>query len=251
MQTIQPTWHAPGNVRAMSTLRGGGASAAPYDDGRGGAGLNLGTHVGDDPSAVSANRHALLSLLPAEPVWLNQVHGVTVINAEHAAGVPDADASIATRPGVVCAIMTADCLPVLLHDDAGKVVGAAHAGWRGLAGGVLQRTVQAMRDAGAIGIGAWLGPAIGPKTFEVGQDVRHTFLSQDARAEAAFVSIAASPGKYLADIYQLARLVLLDAGVTTVSGGGYCTVSEVHRFYSYRRDGRTGRMASLIWMTET
>lgn len=251
MHTIHPAWRAPGNVRALSTLRGDGASAAPYDDGLGGPGLNLGTHVGDDPLAVCANRQALLPLLPTEPAWLNQVHGVTVVNAQHATGTPDADASIATRPGVVCAIMTADCLPVLLHDHAGKVVGAAHAGWRGLAGGVLQRTVEAMRDAGAIGIDAWLGPAIGPESFEVGHDVRQTFVSRDARADVAFVSIPASPGKYLADIYQLARLALEDAGVTTVSGGGYCTVTEANRFYSYRRDGRTGRMASLIWMSET
>lgn len=250
MQTIHPTWGAPENVRALSTLRGGGASAPPYDDGLGGAGFNLGTHVGDDPSAVCANRQALRTLLPSEPAWLNQVHGVTVINAGHAVGTPDADASIATRPGVVCAILTADCLPVLLHDHAGKVVGAAHAGWRGLAGGVLRRTVEAMHDAGAAGINAWLGPAIGPATFEVGDEVRQIFLTQDARAEAAFVSIAASPGKFLADIYHLARLALHDAGVTTVSGGRFCTVSDATRFYSYRRDGRTGRMASLVWMAD-
>lgn len=250
IQTIHPSWGAPKNVRALSTLRGGGASAPPYDDARGGGGLNLGMHVGDDPLVVSANRHILRKGLPSEPVWLNQVHGVTVINADHAAGVPDADASIATRPGAVCAVMTADCLPVLLHDHAGKVVGAAHAGWRGLAGGVLQRTVEAMRNAGASDIDAWLGPAIGPKSFEVGEDVRQAFIMRNACAEKAFVSIATSSGKYLADIYRLARQALHDAGVRTVTGGDYCTVSEATRFYSYRRDGRTGRMTSLIWLTE-
>lgn len=250
IQTIAPTWHAPANVKALSTLRGGGVSSSPYDDGRGGGGLNLGMHVGDDPLDVSANRQILRKVLPSEPVWLNQVHGMTVIDAGHAAGVPDADASIARHPGIVCAVMTADCLPVLLHDHAGKVVGAAHAGWRGLAGGVLQRTVEAMRVAGASDIDAWMGPAIGPVAFEVGQDVRDAFVIRDARAETAFVSRAASPDKYFADIYQLARIALHEAGVMTVSGGGYCTVSEGNHFYSYRRDGRTGRMTSLIWMTE-
>lgn len=249
MDLIVPEWtRAPENVGALSTTRRGGRSAGPYDDADGGGGLNLGIHVGDDPEAVRANRALLKSLLPAEPVWLTQVHGTRVVDAGTAAGAPEADASIATVPGVVCAIQTADCLPVLFCDTAGKAVGAAHAGWRGLAGGVLENTVAAMRDAGASEIVAWLGPAIGPQRFEVGPDVYDAFTVKDGGMAAAFQPLAGSHGKYLADIYALARRTLQGAGVQDISGGGLCTVTGQKRFYSFRRDKVTGRMASLIWL---
>ncbi|OWW20033.1 peptidoglycan editing factor PgeF [Noviherbaspirillum denitrificans] len=249
MDLIVPEWTgAPASVGALSTTRRGGSSTGPYDDGEGGGGLNLGIHVGDDPQAVSANRALLGARLPAEPAWLTQVHGTRVVNANTAEGAPEADASIATAPGVVCAIQTADCLPVLFCDVAGRVVGAAHAGWRGLAGGVLENTVAAMRDAGASDIMAWLGPAIGPQRFEVGQDVYDAFAGKNPRTVASFQPIAGSNGKYLADIYELARLTLQRAGVLHISGGGLCTVTEQKRFYSFRRDKITGRMASLIWL---
>lgn len=268
-----PDWpELPPNIGALSTLRGGGVSLAPYDDGAGGGGLNLGTHVGDDPAAVAQNRARVRLLLPAEPAWLTQVHGTTVLDAAgvHSAfqvtpseasapqtdalrasspeaAAPQADASIAGKPGVVCAIMTADCLPVLFADTDGRVVGAAHAGWRGLAAGVLENTVAAMRAAGAGEILAWLGPAIGPQNFEVGEEVRQAFMDADERASAAFLPYINVSGKYFADIYQLARLALQRQGVSRIAGGGFCTVADRVRFYSYRRDGVTGRMASLIW----
>lgn len=249
MDFLIPDWKdAPGNIGAISTTRKGGLSQAPYDDGEGGGGLNLGIHVGDDPGRVHANRALLRATVPSEPAWLSQVHGITVLDAAHVAGAPQADASMTTQAGVVCAIQTADCLPVLFCDAAGQVVGAAHAGWRGLAGGVLETTVKRMRAAGANDILAWLGPAIGPHRFEVGQEVFDAFIAREAQMAQAFVSIADAPGKYLADIYQLARLALASVGVDRVSGGGLCTVSDRNRFYSYRRDGTTGRMASLIWL---
>lgn len=240
----------PDSVAALSTTRRGGVSAAPYDDAAGGGGLNLGTHVADAPQSVAANRARLRALLPAEPVWLRQVHGVRVIDAASALAVaepPEADASISTRPGVVCAIMTADCLPVLLADEHGRVVGAAHAGWRGLAGGVLQATVEAMRAAGAGHVLAWLGPAIGPRAFEVGEDVVRAFTDV-GDAAGAFRPLPGRAGKYLADLPALARRALAEAGVTDVAGGERCTVDEARDFYSFRRDGVTGRMASLIWI---
>lgn len=257
---LRPHWpDLPERVGALSTTRAGGVSPAPYDDGSGGGGLNLGTHVHDAPRHVLDNRARLRSMLPAEPAWLNQVHGTAVADAAavalaQAGGAPppDADASIATAPGVVCAVMTADCLPVLFCDAAGAVVAAAHAGWRGLADGVLGRTVAAMRAAGAGEILAWLGPAIGPTQFEVGGEVRDAFLAAapDAGAQlqlgAAF--LPGRPGKYLADIYALARCLLQADGVLRIAGGEHCTVSEIQRFYSYRRDGVTGRQASLIWL---
>lgn len=236
----------PPAVGALCTTRGGGVSAAPYDDGAGGGGLNLGLHVGDVAARVMRNRALLQARLPGAPVWLNQVHGAHVVDAAAVDGVPDADASFTTRPGVVCAIMTADCLPVLFADRAGAVVAAAHAGWRGLAQGVLPNTVARMRDAGAGDIQAWLGPAIGPQAFEVGTEVRAAFADVDPAAAAAFV--AQPDGKYLADIYRLARLALAGCGVQQVSGGGFCTVGDAARFYSYRRDRVTGRMASLVWI---
>ncbi|MGK5027287.1 peptidoglycan editing factor PgeF [Janthinobacterium sp. RB2R34] len=252
---IVPHWPGlPANVSALSTTRAGGVSLAPYDDGQGGGGLNLGVHVSDDPGHVAQNRALLATVLPAQPAWLNQVHGVAVADAASLAGrVADADASVASEPGVVCLVMTADCLPVLFSSKDGQVVAAAHAGWRGLANGVLQRTVQAMRERGAVDILAWLGPAIGPRQFEVGPDVAQAFLdgATDAAERQAFQNgfkaIADTPCKYLADIYALGRLMLAREGVTQVAGGEYCTVSEAAQFYSYRRDGVTGRQASLIW----
>ena len=238
----------PANVGALSTTRSGGLSVAPYDDANGCGGLNLGTHVGDAPEAVAGNRALLRALLPAEPAWLTQVHGTRVLDAAAVAGAPEADASIATQPGAVCAIMTADCMPVLLADAAGRVVGAAHAGWRGLAAGVLQNTVAAMRDAGAGEILAWLGPGIGPQAFEVGEDVRDAFAHLGAASVAAIAPMTAKPGKFLADLPALARLVLAQLGVSSVAGGSDCTVADARRFYSYRRDRVTGRMASLIWL---
>jgi polyphenol oxidase len=249
MDLILPDWpDAPANIGAFSTSRRGGFSRSPYDDGNGGGGLNLGLHVGDAPEHVGQNRRLLQSLLPARPVWLNQVHGATVVDAAAAADTPNADASVTNQRGVVCAIQTADCLPVLFCDAAGNVVGAAHAGWRGLANGVLQNTVQAMRNMGAIDILAWLGPAIGPEQFEVGEDVLQAFSAHGPETETAFKPRNDSTGKYLADIYQLARIVLAKYGVAKIHGGNNCTVSDAGRFYSYRRDRITGRMASLIWI---
>lgn len=241
--------NVPANINALSTVRAGGVSRAPYDDGSGAGGLNLGVHVGDEPEHVRHNRALLRQLLPAEPAWLSQVHGVTVVDAADVGDVPpQADASIATRPGVVCAIQTADCLPVLFCDTQGQVVGAAHAGWRGLAHGVLENTIARMRGAGANKILAWLGPAIGPDSFEVGRDVFDAFVTRDAGLAVAFRPDAKRQGKYWADIYCLARTILAQAGVLHVYGGGLCTVNEPRRFYSYRRDKTTGRMASLIWI---
>jgi len=250
MEILQADWDsAPTKVRALVSLRYGGFSAAPYDDGEGGGGLNLAAHVGDDSQCVRQNRHLLRPLLPAEPAWLTQVHGTTVVDAATVAtDPPQADASIATRPGVVCAILSADCLPVLLCDRAGRVVGAAHAGWRGLAGGVLERTVAAMRAAGADEILAWLGPAIGPQAFEVGEEVRQVFVERDAGVGNAFVPVAHRAGKYHVDLYRLARERLRQAGIESVSGGGLCTYSDRRRFFSYRRDGVTGRIGSFIWL---
>ncbi|CUI09251.1 COG1496: Uncharacterized conserved protein [Janthinobacterium sp. CG23_2] len=247
----------PAGVRAIATTRLGGVSPAPYDDGAGGGGLNLGDHVGDDAALVGLNRARLRQSLPCEPAWMSQVHGVAVVDAatvRPGQPVPVGDASIAKVPGVVCAIMTADCLPVLFASRDGKVVGAAHAGWRGLAAGVLRETVAAMRAAGAGEITAWLGPAIGPARFEVGSDVVDCFIAEahgadeESQSAQCFAPCPGRPGKYLADIYWLARIALARDNVTDVSGGTYCTASEPGRFYSYRRDQLTGRQASLIWI---
>ncbi len=245
-------WPAlPEGIGTLSTLRSGGVSLPPYDDGAGGGGLNLGTHVGDLPDAVVRNRALLRALLPAEPAWLNQVHGIGVVDAGEALAqdsLPDADASIATKPGIVCAIMTADCMPVLLADRQRRVVGAAHAGWRGLAAGVVEATVARMRDAGGTDLVAWLGPGIGPARFEVGDDVRRAFARLGDQAQQAFVPLERTSGKYLADLPALARLALSAVGVTEVAGGGHCTMSESENFYSFRRDKITGRMATMIWI---
>lgn len=250
MNLIYPDWSgAPAKVRAFFTTRNGGVSLAPYDDGTSGAGgLNTATHVGDNPAHVAQNRARVRALLPAEPVWLNQVHGAAVVDAAGATGIPDTDASFTSRSNVVCVVQTADCLPVLLCDAAGSAVAAVHAGWRSLAAGVIENTVRRMREAGAGDILAWLGPAIGPQAFEVGEDVLEAFAALSPHAPEAFRARPDQPGKYFADIYALARAALAQVGVARVSGGGFCTVTEKHRFYSFRRDDVTGRMAALIWL---
>jgi hypothetical protein len=238
-ESIVPAWPAPANVRAMTTTRRRGRSGGAFAD------FNLADHVGDDPAAVAANRARLRLHLPAEPLWLRQVHGVRCVVAEAAAPGIEADASVSFRPGTVCAVLTADCLPLLFCDVAGTVVAAAHAGWRGLAAGVIENTVAAMRRPGDE-LMAWLGPAIGPRAFEVGDEVRAAFLAHDAAAAAAFVPHG--PGKWLCDLYRLARQRLEALGVRRIAGADFCTASDADRFYSYRRDGATGRMASVIWM---
>ena len=252
MRSLPLHWPAlPGGIGVLSTLRSGGVSLPPYDDSKGGGGLNLGTHVGDRPEAVERNRLLLQTLLPSEPAWLNQVHGVEVVDAQRVIterSLLTADASIATQAGTVCAIMTADCMPVLLADRRGKVVGVAHAGWRGLAAGVVEATVSRMSAAGARDIVAWLGPGIGPAHFEVGEDVRQAFSRLGGAADRAFMAMVGQPGKYLADLPYLARVALSAVGVHEVSGGEHCTVSEPEHFYSFRRDRVTGRMATLIWI---
>lgn len=246
---IVPDWQAPENVRAFSTVRSGGVSACPYHGGTlSEGGLNLALHVGDDARCVRQNRERLRRFLPAEPLWLNQVHGSQVVEAGEVEGTPDADASFSVKRHAVCLIQTADCLPVLFCDRAGRTVAAAHAGWRGLAGGVLEATLCRMREAGAGEILAWLGPAIGASCFEVGDDVREAFVSRYAALDDCFSVRPERHGKYLADIYALARHVLAGQGVRAVSGGDFCTVSDAARFYSYRRDGVTGRMATCIWL---
>jgi hypothetical protein len=235
-----PDWPAPANVKSLQTTRNGGSSVAPY------ASLNLGSHVGDNPLQVNRNRMLLEPLLPSEPVWLNQVHGVTVIDAGQASCLPQADAIVSTHRGAVCVVMTADCLPVLLCDEQGTVVGAAHAGWRGLCDGVIESTVAAMSVPPAT-LMAWLGPAIGPAAFEVGEEVRSAFVAKQAQAAMAFVPGAG--GKWMADIYQLARLRLQALGIQRIYGGELCTYRDPQRFFSYRRDGVTGRMGTFIWLS--
>lgn len=238
---IYPDWPAPEAVSAVSTTREGGLSHPPY------ASLNLADHVGDRPQAVRENRRLLSECLqlPAEPLWLQQVHGDSVVACHESGPRPAADASYTIGAGAVCAVLTADCLPVLFCDRQGTRVAAAHAGWRGLAGGVLERTVAALAVA-PDQLLAWLGPAIGPRAFEVGAEVRSTFIAQHAEADGAFA--AQVNGRWLADLYRLARIRLRAAGVRAVYGGSFCTFSEPERFYSYRRDRVTGRMASLIWL---
>lgn len=236
---VVPDWPAPPGVRALVTTRKGGASRAPWHE------FNLGDHVGDDADAVAANRARLRALLPAEPRWLAQVHGTRCVDAARVEGRTEADASVTRERGVVCAVLTADCLPVLLCAADGSAAGIAHAGWRGLADGVIESAVAALGMPGGRLL-AWLGPAIGPRAFEVGDEVRARFTEADAGAAAAFV--ARGEGKWLCDLYALARRRLHALGVERVAGGGECTVADAARFYSYRRDGVTGRMASLVWL---
>lgn len=234
---LVPDWPAPRGIRAATTLRAGGTSGGVF------ASLNLGAHVGDDPHRVAANRQIIREslALPAEPLWLEQVHGTRMMPAKDSED-RRADGSYTRETGVVCAVMTADCLPVLLCDRAGTRVAAVHAGWRGLQAGVLEAAVAAL---GTTEVLAWLGPAIGPKAFEVGEDVRLAFLDRTNKAADAF--LPGADGKWLADLYTLARLLLGESGIDEVYGGDHCTHGDPERFFSYRRDGQTGRMASLIW----
>ena len=238
---VVPEWPAPPGVKAFVTTRAGGVSSPPYDS------LNLGFATDDDDQAVAANRARVGALLPGEPRWLKQVHGANVVEAESVGERPEADASVAREAGTVCAILVADCLPILLADRHARVVAAAHAGWRGLAAGVIDNTVAAMRRSGAQprDLLAFIGPGIGPRAFEVGDEVREAYVSRDAGAAGAFVPHAR--GKWLADLPALARRALARCSVDAVYGGELCTYSDAARFYSYRRDKDTGRMAGLIW----
>ncbi|MFZ9529663.1 MAG: peptidoglycan editing factor PgeF [Burkholderiales bacterium] len=235
---IVPEWPAPAHVHALVTTRAGGVSTGRY------ASLNLGLRSEDNPTAVAENRARLQQLLPQAPRWLAQVHGSTVVDADQLTDVPQADASVAQLPGTVCAIMIADCLPILLTDTAGTCVGAAHAGWRGLAGGVIANTIARMPAVPA-NLMAWIGPGIGPLAFEVGDDVLDAFCAIAPERRAAFR--AHKPGKWLCDLPALARDALHRAGITRIYGGDLCTYADARRFYSYRRDGITGRMTALIW----
>lgn len=241
MSLITPDWALPATVRAVSTTRAGGVSQSPWDS------LNLGAHVGDDPLHVAANRQQLVELgaMPAQPVWLDQVHGTDVLRlTRHTPHSLRADAVYTRERGLPCAVMTADCLPVLFCSLDGREVAAAHAGWRGLCAGVLEATLAAF-SAPPEEVMIWLGPAIGPTAFEVGPEVREAFLAQNLHDDVAF-----SPAgkKYYADIWQLARMRLVRSGVRHIKGGGLCTLSDPAQFFSFRRDGVTGRMASLIWL---
>ncbi|NNF17081.1 MAG: peptidoglycan editing factor PgeF [Gammaproteobacteria bacterium] len=237
-------WPVPEFVRAGTTLRNGGISRAPFDT------LNLGAHVGDNDAHVRHNREVVSERLglPREPLWLNQIHGNTVVDADASNGnrIPDADAAVTRRRETVLAILTADCLPLVLCDPENSVLAAAHGGWRGLAGGIVTATIKAMQ-ADAKDLYAWLGPAIGPSRFVIGDDVRDAFVSVDATLTACFVPTASD--RYLADLYAIARRQLTVAGVARISGGHWCTYSDAQRFFSYRRDQQTGRMATVAWMT--
>jgi YfiH family protein len=241
---LVPDWPAPASVRAVTTTRQGGVSQGCY------ASMNPADHVDDDPVAVMANRQYLQQALdlPGQPVWLQQVHGTTVVNAATAGTSPAADAAYSLEAGVVCAVLTADCLPVLLSDTAGQCVAAIHAGWRGLVAGVIEQAARATGRPGNALL-AWLGPAIGPSAFQVGEEVRDSFMAHDQAAVGAFRQ--GTDGRWFADLYQLARQRLADCGVTAVYGGEYCSFTDPERFYSYRRDGVTGRMATLIWLEES
>lgn len=241
---IVPSLADDAGIRALVTTRSGGVSAGEF------ASMNLARHSGDAPDAVAENRRRLQAFLPSAPVWLDQVHGTTVAVLDGTPSVPRpvADAAVTRAPGVVVAVQTADCLPVLFADRRGSAVGIAHAGWRGLAAGVLESTVAALRDLGVQpdDVHAWIGPGIGPRAFEVGADVHTAFCAHDAGAASAFVALR--PGKWTADLGALAGARLAAAGVGIVTGGGFCTHDDSGRFFSYRRTQLSGRMASLIWL---
>ena len=247
---IIPNWPAPINIHALQTSRYGafgegaknGFSLAPYNN------LNLGSHVGDSPMHVMQNRQFLRQFLPSEPVWLNQVHGINVVDAAQTDCLPEADASFTNCKNVVCVTMTADCLPILVCDTAGTIVASIHAGWRSLCNGVVEAAISTMRaklPVNSANLMAWLGPAIGPNAFEVGAEVREQFLAQDASAQLAFKP---HKNKFLCDIYTLAKQRLNHLGITQIYGGGECTYSHSENFFSYRRDIVTGRTATLVWL---
>lgn len=241
---IQPNWPAPKNICAIQTSRQGGFSQAPYDS------FNLAMHVGDDAMTVAKNRQLLNPFLPSEPVWMNQVHGITVLDAAKSSCLENADASFSRQKNVVCVTMTADCLPLLMCDKNGTVVAAAHAGWRGLCDGVIEATIEKMAVPPE-DILVWLGPAMGPESFEVGEEVRQAFLTHDAQAEKAFKKLNAE--KWLCDLYALAKQRLNAIGIQQIYGASinenFCTFQQQDQFFSFRRDQTTGRMASLIWLT--
>ncbi|OZG71506.1 multi-copper polyphenol oxidoreductase [Hahella sp. CCB-MM4] len=242
MELISPDWPAPDGIKAVSTTRTGGVSLPPYHS------FNMGDHVGDDATRVEANRFQLagsLNLGAEDIQWLKQVHGTQVFKMEEVLPDVEADAVYTCRTGKACSIMTADCLPVLFASFDGNEVAAAHAGWRGLVSGVLESTLGCFKNPSETM--AWLGPAIGPEVFEVGDEVRQEFLGKDKQMAEAFKPSPVNSDKWVADIYLLARMTLLSVGLSSIYGGQYCTLSEPERFYSYRRDGITGRMASLIW----
>ena len=259
---IIPNWPAPANIHALQTTRNcvnghGGFSHAPYNS------FNLGDHVRDNPNNVAQNRQLLSQHLPSEPIWLNQVHGINVVDAANTVCLPEADASYTNRKKVVCVTMTADCLPILVCDTAGTIIASLHAGWRSLCSGVIEATILTMRAKLPVDsnqLMAWLGPAIGPNAFEMGAEVREQFIKIDKKSEAAFKSFDGKShndktlsDKWLCDIYQIATQRLNNVGVTQIYGGGtcnepWCTFTDENRFFSFRRDGDTGRMATLIWM---
>lgn len=242
MTALYPNWQVPNNIKALMTTRTGGMSIAPFDS------FNLGNHVGDDPSAVKKNRDLLVEQfdLPHFPVFLNQIHSTRVLELPYSGNDFNADASYSNQPNQVCLVMTADCLPVLFASKNGNEVAAAHAGWRGLCDGILEETV-AKFQCPHNDIIAWFGAAIGPTAFQVGQEVVEQFMAWDNQAEQAFTIDPNSEGKYLGNLYQLATQRLNKLGITQISGGERCTYTEKDHFFSYRRDGKTGRMASLIW----
>jgi YfiH family protein len=241
LELIRPDWPAPARVQAVSTTRIGGFSAGPYES------LNLGTHVGDDPELVERNRMFLVDALgyTATPRWLDQVHGTDVVIADECEMNTTADAAVTAVQGIACSIMTADCLPVLLTDRSGTQVAAVHGGWRGLVGGILEQTVAvfAARGVSAGDLMAWLGPAVGPDTYEVDVSVADSLADADKSAV-----VQTDPEHWLLNLYELARLRLAGCGVDAVFGGGWCTFSDADRFFSYRRDGVCGRQATLIWL---
>lgn len=240
---ITPTWPAPSSVRAYVSTRSGGKSDRPFDD------LNLGLHVQDDPDIVLQNRNLFASYIdmPNSAIWLNQVHGINVVNLPCETLPENADAAFSKTKNQVCAVLTADCLPVFFCNQSGSQVAVAHAGWRGLCAGVLEATLECFEDKESVMV--WFGPAIGPAAFEVGGEVRAAFMDVLLEAEVAFQT-AQGEDKWLGDLYLLARQRLVAAGITEIYGGDYCTFTEESVFYSYRRNGKTGRMASVIWISE-
>ncbi len=237
---ITANWPAPANIHGYTTLRAGGVSLGGF------SGLNPADHVQDNLQHVLANRQRIKRMLhlPAEPLWLRQTHSVHVVCADQVIGCPEADASYSDKKNTVCCVLTADCLPVLLCDRQGSMIAAIHGGWRGLLNGIIENTLAKMP---ASEIMAWLGPAIGAQCFEVGDDVRSAFINKSGQFTSAFK--IQRDGKYLADIYLIARILLNNAGVNQIYGGHFCTVTDKEHFFSYRRDGQTGRMATLIWRT--
>jgi polyphenol oxidase len=253
LNKIEPSWTVSQQIQAFCTTRQGGQSKSPFNS------LNLGLNAGDDAADVMENRSILRSSLPAEPLWLKQIHGVTVTTptsrSAQGNGPFMADASVTNIPNEVLAVLTADCMPVLFASRNGDVIGAAHAGWRGLSSGILENTIDEMialsPSLTTSDISAWMGPAIGPSAFEVGEDVLQAFAQQDQSIlSKAFIPIIETPGKYLADLYLLARDRLRVLGIEQIDGGEFCTVNDPERFFSYRRDKVTGRFASFIWISE-